>query len=328
MALKLNLGVKSDPIEYRFSFRWLFRLLAEEGISHVQLGTWFELYQLPDDYFLNLRNEAENHGIRISSVFTAHRELGGFFRQEIGFEKVARQNFERLIEIGGLLGAESVGSNPGAVLRDQIGAKSQGVARYLAHFKELTHYAYDHGVSWLTIEPMSCLAEPPTLPDEMARMGGALQAYHEQNLNSTAAIGYCADIAHGYIDQHDHVKFDNLALFEAAFPWLYEFHLKNTDARFDSTFGFSPQQRERGIVDPAAFRQLLLDHADQLPVNEITGYLEIGGPKLGRDYSDHQLEEELRSSLQYLKREFLQEETACVLPASVLQAPEPCWKPK
>ena len=46
MSLQLQLGVKSDPIEYRYSHPWLFQLLAEEGVRHVQLGTHFEA-QIP-----------------------------------------------------------------------------------------------------------------------------------------------------------------------------------------------------------------------------------------------------------------------------------------
>jgi hypothetical protein len=125
--LTLQLGVKTDPTQYRFSYEWLFRLLAEEGIGHVQLGTFFEFYQLPDDYFLALRRQAEDLGIMISSIFTAHRELGGFFIQEPGWEQVARRNYQRLIEIGSLVGVSSVGSNPGAAYRDRPGAKKHGI---------------------------------------------------------------------------------------------------------------------------------------------------------------------------------------------------------
>lgn len=307
MSLTLKLGVKTDPIEYRYSFPWLFRLLADEDVRLVQIGTWFEMYQLPDEFFIELRQQAENHGIQIASMFTAHRELGGFFREEVGFEQVARRNFERYIEIGALLGADSIGSNPGAIMRDRMGTKSQGVECYLQHMRELMHYAKEKGLSWLTIEPMSCLAEPPTLPEEVAAMGQTLMDYHHQHPDSTVPIGYCADIAHGYINQQDQVGFNHIELFEATYPWLYEFHLKNTDARFNSTFGFSPEERAKGIVDVAQFRQLLLDNADKLPVSEMTGYLEIGGPKLGRDYSDHHLEEMLRSSLRHLKETFLGE---------------------
>ncbi|MCS7259586.1 MAG: hypothetical protein NZ765_02225, partial [Anaerolineae bacterium] len=75
--LTLQLGIKTDPIEYRFSYEWLFRLMAEEGVGHAQLGSFFEMTLLPDEFFVYLRKQAEQYGIRISSVFTTHRELGG-----------------------------------------------------------------------------------------------------------------------------------------------------------------------------------------------------------------------------------------------------------
>ena len=75
--ITLHVGLKTDSIQYRYSYEWLFRLLAEEGIEHAQLGSFFEMYQLPDEYFIALRRQAERYGVRISSVFTTHRELGG-----------------------------------------------------------------------------------------------------------------------------------------------------------------------------------------------------------------------------------------------------------
>ena len=123
--MNLLLGIKTDPIEYRYSYDWLFRLMAEEGVELAQLGSFFEGYQLPDEFFRDLRRRAADHGVRIVSTFTAHRELGGFFRDDgPGWVAVARRNFERAIEIGALLGARSVGSNPGAVLRDRMGTKA------------------------------------------------------------------------------------------------------------------------------------------------------------------------------------------------------------
>lgn len=304
-SLQLHLGVKSDPIEYRYSYEWLFRILAEEGIHHVQLGTFFEIYQLPDDFFKQLRHEADHFDISISSLFTAHRELGGFFRPEAGFVDVARRNFKRLIEVGGLVGARSVGSNPGAVLRDRMGLKNQGIRCYIDHMKALMRFAHSKGVPVLGIEPMSCLAEPPTLPDEMSDMAEELLAYHQEHPETTSSIGYCVDVAHGYADREKRVVWDNMQLLEAALPFTTELHLKNTDALFNSTFGFSEGQRARGIVDIPKVVDCLYAHAGQLPVSELVGYLEIGGPKTGRDYTDEHLEGELRDSLQYLKGVFV-----------------------
>ncbi len=194
----------------------------------------------------------------ICSLFTAHRELGGFFRTEPGFEAVARRNYERFIEVGSLLGADSVGSSPGAVLRDLMETKAQGTARYVRHMKELMRYAAERGLKWLTIEPMSCLAEPPTLPDEIRDIAAELTAHHEAHPTTTAQLGYCADVAHGYANTDGDVVFDNEELLAATYEHLYELHLNNTDARFDSTFGFAAAERQRGTIDVTRIRELLL----------------------------------------------------------------------
>ena len=303
--LRLEVGVKTDPIEYRYTFDWLFRLLEQEGVRHVQLGTFFEIYQLPDAFFRDLRRRAEDRGLAISSIFTAHRELGGYFRDDgPGWVDVAHRNFTRLIQVGGLVGASSVGSNPGAVMRDRMGTKAAGAKVYVEHVKQLLKVAADCGVEWVGIEPMSCLAEPPTLPDEMRAMAEELYASRAASKEKLAKPGYCLDVAHGYADRDKRVVFDNVALMTAALPWTHEVHLKNTDALFNSTFGFGPAERERGIIKVEDVRDLFLRRQSELPVRRLVGYLEIGGPKTGRDYSDGQLEDMLRVSLRYCKEAF------------------------
>jgi ribulose-phosphate 3-epimerase len=282
----------------------LFRLLAEEGVTHAQLGSFFELYWLPDEYFVTLRREAEQFGVRISSVFTTHRELGGWFRPEPGWEAVSFRAFQRMIEVGVLLGADAVGGSVGAVLRDQMETKTSGTRRFIAAMKQLMGYAHERGVTALLIEPMSCLAEPPTLPEEIAAMGAELAEHHAARPATTSPTGYCVDVAHGYLNEHGALGYDNVALFRATLPYLRVVHLKNTDARFDSTFGFTEADRARGIVQIETFRDLLLANAGLLPVSEVVGHLEISGPKLGRDYSDNTLAAMVRESLRYLRATF------------------------
>ncbi|MGC8778366.1 MAG: hypothetical protein ACP5Q4_06770, partial [Candidatus Caldatribacteriaceae bacterium] len=94
--IDLALGVKSDPITYRYSFDWLFALMEEEGVKYLQLGTFLELYFLPDRYFLELREKAEKRGVVIESVFSAYRELGGFVSLDPVQEEVAFRNYLRL----------------------------------------------------------------------------------------------------------------------------------------------------------------------------------------------------------------------------------------
>lgn len=307
--VKLHLGVKSDPIEYRYSWPWLFRILAEEHVRFVQIGTFFEIYHLPDSTFLDLRSTAAEWGVQISSVFTAHRELGGFFQEEGAWHEIAFRNYQRLIHVGSLLGANSVGSNPGTILRDRMHLKAAGISNYLAAMKKLMHCAASCGVKTLAIEPMSCLAEPPTLPSEIHEMAEELMAYHEENAEDTARIGYCFDVSHCYIDESRKVRHKSVELLDAALPYITEIHLRNTDVLHESAFGFASEERRRGVVNVEAIRDRLLDNSSLLPVQELIGYFETGGPKLGRDYSDRDLERTLRTSIRYLREAFATSET-------------------
>lgn len=302
--LRLHVGVKTDPIEYRYSFEWLFRLMADEGVRYAQLGSFFEMYWLPDDWFVELRALAHRYDVKIASLFTTHRERGGFYRGDKRWEHVARRSIERSIEVGAIVGAQSVGSNPGAAMRDEMDIKDNGTACYVRNMKELMGFAKRLGMRCLAIEPMSCLAEPPTLPGEIKAMCEELLGFHRANPETTCTIGCCADVAHGYVDSERRVVHGHMELLEAALPYTTELHLKNTDEVFESTFGFTTDERKRGVVDVEKVREFVMARAGTLPVHELVGYLEIGGPKTGRDYSDSGLERQLRESLQWCRKHF------------------------
>jgi len=300
----IEIGIKSDAIEYRYSFEWLFDLMAEHGVKNVQIGTFFEMYSLEDAYFHSLKEKATDRGINIKSTFTAHRELGGFFVDDIYMEKVARKNFERFITISSLLGADYCGSNPGAVYRDQLGLKDTGIACYLNHMKELQHHAFESGLKGLTMEPMSCMAEPPTTPEEMDYMIGELNDYHQNNKLNTVPVFICGDISHGLANESQQVIHTNMELFMHAIPMMAEFHFKNTDAIFYNTFGFSDEEQKKGIVDLLELKECIESNLDLFPVPNPIGYLELSGPKRGRDYSDILLRKTLSESLVALKNVF------------------------
>jgi ribulose-phosphate 3-epimerase len=300
----ISLGIKTDPIETRYSYSWLFDIAREEGIPFIQLGSFFELYSLEDNYFRELRVLAGQKQVKIKSVFTAHRELGGFFYDNPYMEKVARKQFEKLIHVASVLGADFCGSNPGAVYRDQPATKQKGIERYLFHMKELMHLAREKGLQGLTMEPMSSMAEPPTTPEEIDFMMGELHSYHQQNAGNTVPFFLCGDISHGLADPDYRVKHTHTELFMHGIPWMAEFHLKNTDSNFNSTFGFSGEECKKGIVDLEEIKGIIVENREKFPVRDLVAYLEISGPKVGRDYSDPLLERSLRESLRAIKQVF------------------------
>ena len=282
----IELGIKSDPIETRYSFDWLFSLMNDLDVRLVQMGSYFELYVLDLRYFEMIRELAFSKNIHIRSMFTAHRELGGFFYDNIYMEKAARSMYERFIDVASLLGADYCGSNPGAVYRDQMDKKVNGIACYMKHMKELSFYAREKGLKGLTIEPMSCAAEPPTSAEEIRHMMTELNDFHRQNFAATVPFHMCSDISHGWAGLDREIISTIYELFKAAIPWMCEFHYKNTDRYFESTFGFSKEEQKYGIVDLNRISRIVRESRNQFPVWPVTGYLEIGGPKTGRDYSD------------------------------------------
>lgn len=299
-----SLGIKTDPINTRYSFEWLCQLLKEEGIKYIQLGAFFEMFHMDgdDSYFIKLRETAQKHGLKLKSMFSAYREFGGFFYDDPAMEKATDRMYRKYIHAAGVLGLDYAGTNPGAVYRDQFHKKDKGTEVYLKHMKEYQHLAKEVGLKALTIEPMSCMAEPPTTPDEMTYYISTLNNYHKQNPTSTVPVWLCGDISHGLADINKQVVYSNIDLFKAALPMMNEFHFKNTDAIYNSTFGFSDEEIKKGIVNLQEIKNIC-DNGNW-PVDDVVGYLEIMGPKIGRDYTDPFLGDALRTSLRAIKKVF------------------------
>ncbi len=305
--MTVHLGVKSDPIEGRYSFEWLFDLMRGCGVHRLQMGSSFPVFFAADDHFRALRRAAESRGIRISSMFTSHRELG-FANEDPLRDDAAHRGWERVIHVASLVGAESVGSNACLVLRDRPGTREPGLAAFSRHMRELLAVARRAGLQALTLEPMSSLYELPSTPEEIRSIMEEMDAFHRSHADATVPLQLCGDISHGLADADGTVLHDNWSLFEMEVPWMREFHFKNTDAIFNSTFGFNAEERKKGIVDLARFSALVQSRAAGFPCGEVTGYLEISGPKLGREYADRHLERMLVESLQALKAVFADRE--------------------
>ncbi|HVP19014.1 MAG TPA: TIM barrel protein [Spirochaetia bacterium] len=302
--MTVHLGVKSDPIEGRYTFDWLFGIMADFKVSRLQMGSFFPTFTADDRWFRDLRARAEKKGIRIASVFTSHREFVGFASGDPFLEASTRWGWERLIHIAALLGADSAGSNAWILLRDQPELRQAGLACFFHHMKDLMRLARQKGLRTITIEPMSSPWEYPSTPEQLASMTSTLDLVHSAEPDATVPVWLCGDISHGVADESKRVLYDNWEMFEREIPWMWEFHFKNTDSIFNSTFGFSPEERARGIVDIGRLRELLTRNAQRFPTDDVTGYLELPGPKLGRDYTDSLLRGQLEESLSALREEF------------------------
>lgn len=189
--------------------------------------------------------------------------------------------------------------------RDIDRSKSEeesAIERYLASMNELREFAGRHRLEALTIEPMSCLAEPPTTSAEILAFMRYFQEKDGEQRLSAIPVLLCGDISHGYADEDGVVVESNVDLLEISLPYMGEFHFKNTDHQFSATFGFGSAERSRGIVDLDETINLILTRRDTWPVSQLIGYLELPGPKLGRDYSDKRLSAQLSESVSAIQK--------------------------
>jgi ribulose-phosphate 3-epimerase len=253
---------------------------------------------------MRLRAAAEKKGIRILSVFTSHREMGGWSSGDPSLEATARVGWERIIRVAALVGAESAGSSAGILMRDQPEGRRRGQECFFSNMKDLMRVAKREGLRAIAIEPMSSVWEYPSTPEQIRAMTSVFDSTHAAAREDTVPVRFCGDISHGVADEQKRVIHDNWDMFELEIPWMWEFHFKNTDSIFNSTFGFGPEEQRRGIVDLHRLKALLEANAARFPTNDVTGYLELPGPKLGRDYTDKLLRSELEESLAALREVF------------------------
>jgi ribulose-phosphate 3-epimerase len=188
--------------------------------------------------------------------------------------------------------------------------KTDGIARAITALEELSRRARKLGLSAVTIEPMSSLAEPPSTPEELRHFMTHFEQFHAADPETTVPVYLCGDISHGVVDAEGCVVHTHMELFELEVPWLWEFHIKNTDSIYGSTFGFGCESCASGVVDLNEVWRAIERNAVRFPRAVTVGYLEINGPKLGRDYSDPLLGSQLTESIQSIRRSFTEEPRA------------------
>ncbi len=85
---------------------------------------------------------------------------------------------------------------------------------------------------------------------------------------------------------------------------MCEFHIKNTHSIYQNPSGFSVQEQKAGIIHLTDLKKQILSNSKLWPVSNPIGYLEISGPKKGRDYSDKKLSNNLSRSLEAITEVF------------------------
>ena len=286
-GITLELGVRIDPTEDLYSYEWILQLMQEEEIRCAQLASFFGLYQLTDASVLELKARAEHFGVSFTSISAVHRELCGLFRPEKEYQRIATGIFERLVDIGALLEANSVGINVPMVPRhgDTRQEQQDGFRVRLGRLKDLVHRAQERGIDTLTVEHTTL---DQRIAEELDADGTCTQI-------EAATIRYSFDTRSMATDR----------MLTHVVPQLHELHLRNTDLNLLGTFGFSERDRTVGIVDIPKLRQLLVSQPGGPHQRWITGYAEVAGPKPGGSHLDKTIQRANRESLRYLRETFV-----------------------
>ena len=135
--MKVHIGIKSDPIQNRYSYEWLFGLMRSLDINYLQLGGFLEMPLIDDGFYRDLRKQAEHYNIKIKSLYATYRVTAGFSSQNRYFEEAARKIYEVYIHAGNILGVDYVGANAGVAYRDHPEYKQNGIKCYFSNMKKL-----------------------------------------------------------------------------------------------------------------------------------------------------------------------------------------------
>jgi L-ribulose-5-phosphate 3-epimerase UlaE len=300
--MKYHIGIKSDPIQNRYSYDWLFCLMKSLDIKYLQLGGFLEMPLVDDGYYFDLVEKATHYGIRIKSVYATYRATAGFCSKNRYLEEASRRIYEVYIHAGKILGADYVGANAGVVYQDHPENKKIGIQCYLSNMQNLMHLAKENGIKALTVEVMSSYSEPPSTPEEIDCFMEHFRHYHKEHETDTVPVYLLGDVSHGYVNINKTIIHSNYEIFEYAIPYMCEFHFKNTDSIYNKTLGFSEEEQQIGIVNLEKIREIIYRNSEKWPVQEIVGYLELPGPKFGRDYTDFLLEKQIIESVETIKR--------------------------
>jgi D-erythrulose 1-phosphate 3-epimerase len=151
--------------------------------------------------------------------------------------------FQRFIDLGVALGAQTVGSHLGALSMHDVSHVDRYNARVeeaIRLWQELSFYAQDRGLSYLFFETMSV---PREMGNTIAQSRRLLERVNER---VGVPIKLCLDVGHS---PHP-IERD-------PYPWLEALgadaplvHLQQTEAGHSRHWPFTPEYNALGIVDP------------------------------------------------------------------------------
>ncbi len=212
-----------------------------------------------EDEVKKISRFAEEYGVKIFGTMTgAFTRVNHFSHPNEKIRNHWLEWFKKFVDVSVALGADNTSSHLGIMSYEDAFDKkrSQNIfQRTINAWVELSEYAKDAGMNYLSWEPMSIKREYGETIAEAKRISSEL------NKKSALPVLFCLDVDHGDVTSQNPDDYDPYA-------WLKEFaaqtpilHLKQSTKDKHGHHPFTKEKNEQGAVEPAKVLKALKENA-------------------------------------------------------------------
>jgi len=292
MATTLHIGANLNFTKYVYGRKRALEIARDElGLRCVEMVPDSDygaaLFAKNPDKFRAYHREVGEYGrkigVEIASVLTFYRDNVSVAHPDPAIREVAMLVMESMAVQAGEYGAKYVGASLGTVLAEDFANERVRAKLFNAAaeaWKKWMEMAHREGLRGVNIESMSTLREPPATIRSARKWLSELNDYHRRKPDTTVPCHLCYDLGHGPTEAEDDSPADRdfASWFEAFGDAIVEVHIKNTDSGFISTWPFTDEYKEFGIIDLDRVAEAMRDH---LRAPEVYVMVEVPG-KRGR----------------------------------------------
>ncbi|QHW35002.1 sugar phosphate isomerase/epimerase [Paenibacillus rhizovicinus] len=198
MDLKLGINLGFAVNKYVEPHVWA-RIVAEElGLTYVQFVADLLNAFLPEAVIQRqleqIQENTAKYGLQITSTFTSSfTRVNHFMHPDEDTRRTWLDWFKRFVDISVAMGAKSTGSHFGILTfadYDNPARRELIISEALKHWQELSWYAKDKGMEYLTFEPMSIPREMANTVEDTKELLGRL------NENAGIPFKLVLDVGH------------------------------------------------------------------------------------------------------------------------------------
>ena len=258
MGIKLKIGLHLGFAITRYPEpeEWTSMVKDELGIKEIQFVSDLIQPHFPEEIIkeqvARTKEACKNNGLKINHTFSSPR-LNFLGHPDKKIRSYWIDWMKSYIKISADLGAKSAGSLPRIFsVYDHKNRYKEIYKAITKNWEELSIFAEDLGLEFLTIEPMS-------IPREMAKTLGKAEEllYLLNEKKGGVPIKFCLDVDHGdrtSPDPRDNDPYEWLKKFGAESPVI---HLKQKSASVHGHKPFTEENNKEGLIFPEKLKESL-----------------------------------------------------------------------